>query len=411
MVRFIANVAALRAAVGIVSKVAWTKSSKPILGCVVLRTCGHDDPAGYGLELSATDLERAITIHVSQVQIESAGTVAIPAARLNEILKTTSGDTIALEETVAARIEHEVGQKPRDITGTVMIRDDRAAQKVFSDLVSNFPPIPSLIVEPDTTVTLETMRELIGRSIFAVARDSGRYSFNGLHMRANGKLVIEATDGRRLARTSGPSLTKLETEKRAIIPAKTAKLLGDICKAEETRHKTAWRKHRQVLETTGVGITVRDNQTVFRVGNVALVTNHVEGQFPPIDDVIPKDTLTTITAARLDLIAAIERIASVCSEESKGVALDITVGKGFDISGKSDERGSANSFYACKVEGNSMRIGFNPSYLADGLRACPGDEVTIKLTAPNRPGLLNPSGMGYGYAGSFDYVLMPVNLQ
>ena len=411
MFRVIANVGAFRAAMSIVSKVAWTKSTKPILGCVVLRTCGHDEPDGYCLELTATDLERAIKVRLHEVQIEHSGTIAIPAARLMEILKKTGSDTIYLEETLAARIEHEVGQKPREITGTVMIRDDCSAQSVFSERVENFPPIPSPFIEPDTTVTLETMRELISRSIFAVARDNGRYSFNGLHLRANGKLIIEATDGRRLARTSGPSLVKLETEKRAIIPAKTAKLLGDICKAEESRHKTAWRKFRQVLETTGVGIAVRENQTVFRVGNVALVTNHVEGQFPPVDDVIPKETLTTITAARLDLIDALERVASVCSEESKGVALEITVGRGFDISAKSDARGAANSFYPCKVEGNCMRIGFNPSFLADGLRACPGDEGTIKLTAPNRPGLLNPSGMGYGYGGSFDYVLMPVNLQ
>ena len=49
-------------------------------------------------------------------------------------------------------------------------------------------------------------------------------------------------------------------------------------------------------------------------------------------------------------------------------------------------------------------VGFNPTFLTEALRVVDSDEITLELTAPNRPGLLKGGQ-------NFLYVIMPVNLQ
>ena len=51
-----------------------------------------------------------------------------------------------------------------------------------------------------------------------------------------------------------------------------------------------------------------------------------------------------------------------------------------------------------------MEIGFNPGFLTDALKVVDSDEITLELSAPNRPGLLKGGP-------NFQYVIMPVNLQ
>ena len=55
-------------------------------------------------------------------------------------------------------------------------------------------------------------------------------------------------------------------------------------------------------------------------------------------------------------------------------------------------------------EGSDVEIGFNPTFLTDALRVVDSDEISLEMTAPNRPGLLK-GGL------NFLYVIMPVNLQ
>ena len=139
----------------------------------------------------------------------------------------------------------------------------------------------------------------------------------------------------------------------------------------------------------------------FRVAT--LTTNLVEGQFPPYEDVIPKDTDKKMTAATQDFSSAIRRAALLTTEESKGVRLHFSK-KGLVLTSRSPEAGEATINFPCKYEGSEVEIGFNPTVLTDALRVVDTDEITLELTAPNRPGLIKGGS-------NFQYVIMPVNLQ
>ena len=148
---------------------------------------------------------------------------------------------------------------------------------------------------------------------------------------------------------------------------------------------------------------VRENQVIAHTSSATLTSNLVEGQFPPYEDVIPKDSDKKMSAATADFLSAIRRAALLTTEESKGVRMAFGK-KGVVLTSRSPESGEATINFPCKYEGTDVEIGFNPQFLTDALRVVDSDEISLELSAPNRPGLLKGGA-------DFLYVIMPVNLQ
>src|SRR5690606_27100725 len=139
----------------------------------------------------------------------------------------------------------------------------------------------------------------------------------------------------------------------------------------------------------------------FAMAAATLTSNLVEGQFPPFEDVIPKDSDKKMIAACGDFMSAVRRAALLTTEESRGVRMHFSA-DGLKLTSRSAEAGEAEVNFACKYEGSEVEIGFNPQFLTDALKVTDADEITFELSAPNRPGLLK-GGEG------FLYVIMPVN--
>jgi DNA polymerase-3 subunit beta len=175
--------------------------------------------------------------------------------------------------------------------------------------------------------------------------------------------------------------------KKAIVPAKALNLIEKLIDDPQEM----------------VGIQIRENQVILHTSNATLTSNLVEGQFPPYEDVIPKDTDKKMTAPTADFLSAVRRSALLTTEESKGVRLAFNK-KGLVLTSRSPESGEATINFPCKFEGSDIEIGFNPQFVADALRVADTDEISLELTAPNRPGLLKAGA-------NFLYVIMPVNLQ
>jgi DNA polymerase-3 subunit beta len=142
---------------------------------------------------------------------------------------------------------------------------------------------------------------------------------------------------------------------------------------------------------------------IVHTSSATLTSSLVEGQFPPYEDVIPKDCDKKMIAGTADFLSAIRRASLLTTEESKGVRLHFSK-KGLVLTSRSPESGEATINFPCKYEGTDVEIGFNPQFLVDALRVVDTDEISLELTAPNRPGLLKGGP-------NFIYVIMPVNLQ
>jgi len=184
------------------------------------------------------------------------------------------------------------------------------------------------------------------------------------------KINLVSTDGRRLAMAKGElsSAAKLDKDgSKAIVPVKALTLIDKLIVDPEEM----------------VGVQMRENQIIFHSSDATLTSNLVEGQFPPYEDVIPKDTDKKMTAATADFLSAIRRAALLTTEESKGVRMQFGK-KGLVLTSRSPEAGEATVNFACKFEGGDVEIGFNPQFVVDAvLKALEAgeEEVLVDDTA------------------------------
>lgn len=367
--KVICNRGALLEALSVAGNVVATRTPKPALQCVKLSA-----EAGE-LTVSATDLEVAIRYKDAQVEISEPGEILVPADKLRDIVRESIDDTLAIES--AAEMAHVKGQDSHF--------------KIYTQSAEAFPPIPGSDGKADFQIPGGLLKRLIGQTIFAAAKESSRYAFNGVLLSVKGKNIsLVSTDGRRLAEARGELLTGTKGDKdgpRALIPVKALNLIDRLITDPEEP----------------VGFQIAENQVIVHTPAATLTSNLVEGQFPPYEDVIPKDCDKKMTASSADLLSAIRRAALLTTEESKGVRLQFSK-KGLVLSSQSPGAGEATVNFPCKYEGADLEIGFNPHFLIEALRVTDSEELALELTAPNRPGLLKGGP-------DFQYVIMPVNLQ
>lgn len=391
--KVICDRAALMEAVNLVSGAVAARTPRLQLTCVKLSAVKN---SGVGeLVLSATDAEIALKLSLSQVDVQSPGEALIPADKLRQIISAEDG-----EPTLSLEMDSEA----------MTIRGRDAFFKVFGYNPAEFPPIPDF--QAAVTGTAEvgkakavmthpagSLSELVARTLFATAKENSRYAINGVLLKRDGKrLEMVATDGRRLA-LARASLATSDKDAKAIACIIPGKALGMLQKLI--------RDHDEPVQ-----IAITDNQVLFCFGTASspgravLVSNLVEGTFPPYEDVIPRDQDKKVTFDRDVLGSAVRRAALLTNEESRGVKLSFSPKtKQVELSSRAPEMGEANiKADLTAYEGEPIEIGFNPAFISDALRVITDSEVIMELKASNKPGLIKSGA-------DFLYVVMPVNLQ
>lgn len=383
---------ALLDGINLVSGAVASRTPKPQLTCVKI-TATKQGGAGE-LTFAATDAEVALKLSLSKVDVQTPGEVLIPADKLRQIVSAEEN-----EPTLTLESEGEA----------VHIRGVDAHFKVFGYPAADFPPIPDFAstvsgsgaakAKAIMTHPAGSLSELVSRTLFATARENSRYAINGVLIKRDGKrLEFVATDGRRLA-LARASLTATEKDAKAvscIVPSKALVMLQKLIQEHEEH----------------VQIAITDNQILFSFGTPAspgravLVSNLVEGTFPPYEDVIPRDNDKKVTFDRDVVTSAVRKAALLTNEESRGVRMAFK-GKtrSLELSSRAPEMGEANvKVDLAGYDGEDLEIGFNPTFLVEALKVLTEPQVILELKATNKPGLIKSGN-------DFLYVVMPVNLQ
>lgn len=365
--KVICNRGALLDAINQAGAVASVRSPKPALACVKL-TADADR-----LTVAATDLEVAVRCSDSEVQVEQPGETLVPVDKLRDIVRESIDDSLSLQT--------EGDQ--------IVIKGHDSLFKVYTQRPEDFPPVPDFEGNPDFEIKAGTLKQAIGQTLFAAARENQRYAFNGVLFHIKGKrLEMVASDGRRLALIHADlvQLGKQAGQSKVIVPAKALNLVDKLLTDPEEP----------------VSVQLRENQVLFHTSRATLTSNLVDGQFPPYEDVIPKDADRKMVASTADFLSAVRRASLLTSDDSKGVKMSFSK-TGLVLSSRQADAGEATINFPCKFEGADIEIGFNPFFLTDVLRVVDSDEVSFEMTAPNRPGMLRAGA-------DFLYVIMPVSL-
>ncbi len=362
----------------VVGRAVASRSTLPVLSNVMLSTDNGQ------LKLSATNLEIGINCWVG-AKIEEEGTITVPARLLGDFVNSLPSE----------RIDITLNEE----TKTLNLRCAHFESNIKGIDSQEFPPVPSASAD-DIPIKLgpESLRTMIDQVVFAAATDESRPILTGVLVQFNeSDLTMAAADGFRLSVKTIPLEQNFTDVNEVIVPARALMELARISGDQE-----------QPVE---VIITPARKQILFRLQNIDLVSQLIEGKFPDYHQIIPKSHLTrTILETSGFLKAA--RVSHLFARDSANIIKLEVIPAGDDLMNgritlvaNSAELGDNVADLDAAVDGDELEIAFNAKYLIDVLSVIDTPQVTLETSAPSSPGVLRPIG-----DDQFTHVIMPMHI-
>ena len=361
----------------IVGRAVATRTTLPITQNVLLST----DQSR--LKLAATNLEIAISTWIG-AQVEEEGSITIPARLLTEFISSLPPERIDISSIA----------QPRGLA----LKCARFEARINGTDAEDFPPIPSVESGVIGKIDPQVLKEAITHVVFAAATEDSRPVLTGTRVEIAGdQFTLAAADGFRLAVYKGKLEEPISEDVSFIIPARAFQELNRLIGGQE-----------EPIEFT---VTPSKSQALFRMENIELVSQLVQGTFPDYSQLIPQSYETRAVVDLEEFLRA-TRTASIFARDGSGIVrVQVTAGSDgsagrLSISSRAEELGENQGEIDANVEGGQAKIAFNSKYLAEVLDVLGKGEVALETTTPSSPGVLRPLGKD-GYV----HVVMPMFVQ
>ncbi|MEX1159005.1 MAG: DNA polymerase III subunit beta [Thermomicrobiales bacterium] len=355
-----------------------TKSTLPVLGNYLIETA--DD----ALMISATNLEIGITVRIDAT-VEKEGRVTVQARVLSDFVGSLPPGDVQLD----------LDQGP--LTVTVSQKQKNTEAHVRGIDPDDFPPLNRSINE-GMTLRLDpaTLRDAISHVVFAAASDDSRPVLAGVQLVArDDSLSLAAADGFRMSVHHARIAQTVEQPLSIIVPARAmnelSRILGDA---------------GDVVELT---VSPNQSQLLVSLKDIWFTTRLIDGTFPDLSQIIPKDWNTRTVVDREVLLDAARRAAIFSRSANDVVRFDIApasesleMGR-VTVTGNAADTGDNRDDVDAQVEGGEMQIAFNGRYLTDVLSVMRNPKVAFELQGANAAGVIKPAD-----SDDFTHVIMPM---
>jgi len=335
------------------------------------------------LKLSATNLEMAISCWIG-AKVEEEGAITVPARLLSEFISSLPSEKV------------DANLSPQ--TKTLGLKCARFEARISGVDAKDFPPVPKVEGGIATKVEVEALRQGIGQVAFAAATEESRPVLTGVDAEFDGDtLTLAAADGFRLAVYKLPLAQAVTQKTEVIIPARTLAELNRLMADQE--------------EAVEITVNPEKGQALFKLKDIELVSQLIQGSFPNYSQLIPKKYKTKAVISVADFLRA-TKTASIFARDGSGIVRlvvapggEMTPGK-VTVSARSEEIGDDVGEIDAMVEGEEAKIAFNGKYLTDVLGVLHEAQVALETTNPSSPGVLRPVGVD-----NYIHVVMPMFVQ
>ncbi len=346
-----------------VQNIITSKSVLPILSNILIEA--QQDK----IKLTATDLDIGISC-VVPVDIQEAGMITIPAKRFSDIIKELPGNEVSI-----------VTKK-----NNLMLIETEACQfRIMGTGVEEFPKLPEFKDREVIKLDQSGLKQMLQLTSFAVSLDESRYILNGILFRiSKGGLSLVATDGKRLAIIEKKLKQGTERDLQMIVPIKAIQELS-----------------RSLKDEGELALVLGNNQVLFELDGVVIISRLIEGEFPDYHQVIPPPSENKIQINREQFLLAIRRAALLSTPDYQAVKLEVFKNK-LVVSKSTPDVGESREEMPAEYEGKEMVIGFNPNYLIDVLKNLSLETIGFELTDTEKPGVIRING--------YIYIVLPMRL-
>ena len=365
----------LNKGLNLVGRAAAARTTLPITNNIYIST---DEGR---LKLVATNLEMAISCWIG-AKVEEEGAITVPARTISEFVASLPNDKVEMSLSSQSKV--------------LEMKCARFEGKISGVDAKEFPPIPRI----EDGITTQAEADLLKRGykrwyLQPLLRIQGPV-LTGVNAEFdNETLTIAAADGFRLAVYKMPLGTKMAQKVTAIIPSRTLAELLRLSGDQE--------------DPITIIVSPTRSQIVFRLKDIELVSQLIQGNFPQYSQLIPQ-SFGTRAVADVKQFAQANKTASIFARDGSGIVRliitpgesDVVPGK-MTVSAKAEELGEDKGEIDATVQGPEAKIAFNNRYLADVLDATGEAQVALEITNPSSPGVFRPVN-----ADNYLHVVMPM---
>jgi len=353
--------------IAIAQEIVSSKNAISILSNVLLETKNDT------LVIKATDIKVNFETHIPVTVLEE-GSTTVFCDKLLGILSSIPDGELEFEQI--------------DIKITIKPSFKKIKFQLKSIASDKFPEFPSSEEAIYFDIPVREFKEMVTQTVFAVSDDETRYFMNGVFFEKNeDKLVMVATDGRRLAFISKSPDTAIAEFKGIIVPPKILSLIT-----------------KRAGDEGLLSIGVSDKSIFVRFGSYRMSSVLIEGQFPNYQRVIPEQQAFSFMVNRNELLDALKRVSLLVEQKSRRVYLGVGAGM-LSISSEESEIGTAKEDIPCRYDGQDVSIALNYRYLEEPLKVMSDEMVSIHFTESNRAITVYPEPQK-----DFFHIVMPMQL-
>ena len=351
--------------VSIVSKAVPSKTTMPILECILI------DATMDIIKLTANDMELGIQTEI-EGEIVERGMIAIDAKIFSEIVRKLPDNDVVIET---------------DENLQTIITCEKAKFNIAGKEGEEFSYLPVIEKEDSIEVSQFSLKEVIRQTIFSISdTESNKLMTGELFEIKDNMLRVVSLDGHRIS-IRKIALKDEVNDKKLIVPGKTLIEISKILSGEAD---------------SIVNISYTNNHIVFEFDRTIVVSRLIEGEYFKIDQMLSSDYDTKVRINKKELLNCIDRATLLIKEGDKKPII-ITIGdEVMELKIKSQIGSMDEEIYIAK-EGKDLMIGFNPKFLIDALRVIDEEEVTLYLMNAKAPCFIKDE------EESYIYLILPVN--
>lgn len=351
--------------VSIVSKAVPSKTTMPILECILI------DATTNTIKLTANDMELGIETVIDGL-VEQKGMIAIDAKIFSDIVRKLPDNEIVIET---------------DSNYQTLITCEKAKFNISGRSGEDFSYLP--YIEKDVPVVLSqfTLKEVIHQTIFSIAdNDSNKLMTGELFEINENVLKVVSLDGHRIS-IRKIYLNNTYDMKKVVVPGKTLMEISKILSGD--------------VESE-VNIFFTNNHVVFEFDRTIVVSRLIEGEYFRISQMLSNDYETKVKINKKELLNCIDRATLLVKEGDKKPII-INIQDGFMELKIKSQLGTMDEEIMIEKEGKDLLIGFNPKFLIDALRVIDDEEVTLYFMNAKAPCFIKDE------RESYIYLILPVN--
>ncbi len=354
--KFIVSSGDLQKALQTVSGVISSSQSRPILENYLFELEQNT------LKITASDGETTLVTSL-EVMSEDTGKFAVPAKIMQDFVKTYNEQPLTLSV------------KPNEEgTGSLLeILDEKDNFAVALDNAEDYPELPEFDAAQSVTIPSGILSEALANTLFATSNDSLRPVMTGvLFQFGEEETNFVSTDSHRLVVYKRTDLKAEPME--FIMPKKPLNIFKNIL----------------ANSADDVAIEFSENMAKFTFGNNIWICRLIDGKYPNYLAVIPKENPNVLTINRILLLNAIKR-ASIMSNKSTNQVRFKLSGNILHLHAEDTEYANkADMQVPCDYNGEDINIGFSSKFLSEMLAILGADDITMKMSQSNRPGIIEP---------------------